>query len=121
MQLDAIIVLEDGKAEDVTRILVQSGYPAVFVDSFEKAMLRLTHNGYTAAVVTGSANADPLEFTVSARDRHRDIPVVVVAEAANESERKALKRMKNVHLVYDPARELIPVLEKVAGLSDERR
>lgn len=116
MQLDAIIVLEDGKAQDVTRILIQSGFPAVFVDDLEKAMIWLTHNGFSAAVVTGAANADPLEFTIGARDRSRNMPIVVMAEAAKEAERRALEKMDNVHVVNDPARELIPLLEEVTGL-----
>ncbi len=115
MQLEAIIVLEDGKTEDVTRILVQSGFPAVFVDDLEKAMVRLSHNGYSAAVVTGGANADPIEFAIGARDRQRDIPVIVVADAADEPERRALEKMDNVHLVRNPARDLIPMLEEIIG------
>mgnify|MGYP006278989141 CR=1 FL=1 len=115
MQLEAIIVLEDGKAEDVTRILLQSGYSAVFVDDLEKAMIRLSHNGYRAAVMTGAANADPVEFAVRTQDRNSDIPVVVVAEAADEPERRALEKMDNVYLIHNPARDLIPMLEEIIG------
>ncbi|MBD3332557.1 hypothetical protein GF356_06885 [candidate division GN15 bacterium] len=99
MELDAILVVEDGRGGLVSRYIIQSGIPVIVVSGANDAYDRLHRDGFQAVVLTPSVNVGPLEFVLNARDIHNGILIVVPAAIIDSAERSPLYDMPHVWVV----------------------
>jgi hypothetical protein len=99
MELDAILVVEDGRGNAVSRYIIQSGIPVIVVSGAHNAYDRMHRDTFKAIVLTPSTDVGPLEFVLNARDIHDGVPIVVPAVLVGDAERSSLCDMLHVQIV----------------------
>ena len=99
MELDAVLIVEDGNSTLATRYLIQEGVAVIIVSDAQAAYTRMHHNSFQAILVTPVADVSPLEFVLNAREIHRPVPIVVPEVSMEETERNPLSGMGDVYIV----------------------
>ncbi len=99
MELDAVLIVENGSSTLATRHLIQEGVAVIIVSDAQAAYTRMHHNSFQAILVTPVADVSPLEFVLNTREIHRPVPILVPAVRIEERERDPLRGMGDVYIV----------------------
>jgi hypothetical protein len=83
------------------------------VETLGRALAKIRHLNFDAAVVRGFVELDPLEFVLNAREIDADIPVIVLAQELDRNLVKALESRRKVWVVENIDQGLQSCLRRI--------
>lgn len=113
-----LLAVESPGYNRLVRVLTALRYSVVTVEGLDRALAKIRHLTFAAAVVRGNIDLDPLEFVLNAREVDATIPIVVVAEDPERNLVEALEKRPRVWVLEEPGPDLKdrvgPLIEKAS-------
>jgi DNA-binding response OmpR family regulator len=114
-----LVVLDGRDHHGLIRSLSQWGFSTIVVDNQLKALDQIDHHNIAAAVVEDQGSVDIVEFVLSVRDAHRELPIIIIRSPKNQYVENIIGKKSDVFFVSADQDSFRPEMHAVLEASGE--
>lgn len=112
-----LVVLDGRDYHGLIRSLSRWGYSTIVVDNQFKALDQIDHHNIVAVVVEDQGSVDSVEFVLSVRDAHDELPIIIIRSPKNQYIENIIGKKPDVFFVSADEDSLRPEMHAVLDAS----